>query len=128
MIDPELGSPLSMAVGEALNSLGEAYLTAVTEGFESAQGVSQIHDAALPRLTAVLAELRAGDVNAHGGFWVMADNSRAPMTGQECEAMLSAAIQRRLEIDQIFFSAREEISVAETIDEINAVAFDFGGA
>ena len=127
MIHQELGNPFSVAQGETGNDLSEKHLEAIASGYTSTSGTVQIDDAALPRLTAVLAELRAGDADAHGGFWIMADNSRVEMTGQDCESLLADAIQRRLEIDQIFFTARDEIAAAATIEEVNAVAFDFGG-
>ena len=127
MSGAELGGGYEFSRATALANLASGYEQSINSGYASSSGTVQINDASLPRLTAVLGELRAGDPNAHGGFWVMSDNSRVEMTGQDCESMLADATQRRLEIDQIYFTVRDEIAASETIEEVSAVAFDFGG-
>lgn len=124
---PESDMPAELLKTVRRGHLGAAYSDAIASGFGHGGSTVQIDLVALPRMVAVLAEIRAGKANAHGGFWVLGDNTKVSLDDAQATELLEGSIARRLAIDQVFFTARDELSSAETIDEINAVEFDFGG-
>jgi len=123
----ELGDEMELKRALALGNLNQNRLTAVESGFTWLSHVFQIDDSALGRVTTVLAELRAGDPDAHGGYWVDAENERVSMDEAEALAMLANAVAARLGIDQHYFDARDALNEATTVGEVQAVTITFGG-
>ena len=76
-------------------------------------------------MSTVLGELRNGDADAHGGFWVSAENVKVEMNSSQATEMLENAIAIRLSIDQFYLEQRSEIAAAETVEQIAEIDIDF---
>jgi len=108
--------------------LNENFQARILEGHPFSGWVIEFDDRAVSRMATVLAELRAGESGAHGGFWIAADNARIELDDSEAVFMLASAITARLELDQSYLEARDEINSATTEGEILAVEIDMGGS
>ena len=117
--------PLDLMKDARKRELEDAYESAIERGHPYAGSFVQIDIDSMSRMTSVLSELRAGNAHAHGGFWVLSDNSRVSMDESEATVLLSDAVACRLDIDQHYFSSREYLLEADTVDKVMALVFDF---
>ena len=108
--------------------LNENFQARILDGHPFSGWVIEFDDRAVSRMATVLAELRAGESGAHGGFWIAQDNARIELDDSEAVFLLASAITARLELDQAYLEARDEINSAATEEEILAVEIDIGGS
>jgi len=108
--------------------LNEKFQARILDGHPFSGWVIEFGDRAVSRMATVLAELRAGEAGAHGGFWIAQDNARIELDDSEAVFMLASAITARLELDQAYLEARDEINSATTEEEILAVGIEIGGS
>jgi len=109
-----------------LGALNEARVQALGDGYIHSGRNFQLDIRSAGRMSIVLAELRAGIANPHGGFWIDRENSPLEMDDAETQTFLEAAVARSLEIDQTYFISRTAILAATTAEEVESVPIDFG--
>ncbi|MBG95134.1 MAG: hypothetical protein CL793_07770 [Chloroflexi bacterium] len=107
--------------------LNENFRAKIKQGHLFSGWLISFDDRAVSRMATVLAELRAGESGAHGGFWICQDNERIELNDSEAVFLLASAITARLELDQAYLEARDEINAATTEEEILAVEIEIGG-
>ena len=112
--------------GWRIVQLVSAYTAALAQGYEHGGRDFQLDLRSAGRMSIVLAELRAGIANPHGGFWIDRENNPLEMEDTEAQTFLAAAGARSLEIDQTYFSTRTAILAATTTEEGESVPIDFG--
>ena len=122
-----MNGELWLAQEKRRGELNEAVNAAISGGFFWGGNRFQIDDRALSRMVAVLSELRAGDPDAHGGFWLTVDNERVELDSAAAVALLENAVATRLSLDQFWLEQREKIQTAETVEDVDAVAISPGG-
>ena len=118
---------LWLAKEQRRGDLFSKYSDAIASGFSVGGVVVQLDNEAMLRMATVLAELRAGVSNAHGGFWISADNSRIELDDDEAAETLVAAVAARLALDQWYLAARDAIAKATTEDEVLGIDIEIGG-
>lgn len=87
----------------------------------------QVDTISLSRIATTLAELRYGSTNPHGGFWIDADNNRVPVSDSEATVLLASLVTGRLAIDHHYLSTRNQINIAATQSDLDAIDVSFTG-